>query len=88
MARACGLEVELEKVPAVLALALAPAPAPAPAPTPTPTLTLTLTLTKVPVASLVPDALSDWAPKEGEVCSLVITPSSRTGRPRRARCVP
>jgi aspartokinase/homoserine dehydrogenase 1 len=34
MARACGLEVELEKVP---------------------------------VASLVPDALSDWAPKEGEV---------------------
>jgi len=34
MARACGLEVELEKVP---------------------------------VASLVPDSLSDWAPKEGEV---------------------
>merc|ERR1719469_982861 len=33
MARACGLEVELEKVP---------------------------------VASLVPDSLSDWAPKEGE----------------------
>ncbi len=40
----------------------------------------------MPVASLVPDALSDWAPKEGEVRHLFFTlfypsyhPSSRTG---------
>ena len=33
-------------------------------------------LDDVPVASLVPDALADWAPKEGEVRQLDITPVS------------
>ena len=38
-------------------------------------------LDDVPVASLVPDALADWAPKEGEVRQLVITPVSACYHP-------